>query len=194
MSEQEPSALKSAVRRGRPPKPKTLEDLPRQAPVHHTPPKELPPEQQLKSVMEQIKVATGGDIMAAPIGAHAPKVDQPPNPPPEAMEPPTPLPVVPPPPTFQSGNQESIIQEFDVVQVMNQHNRLFGTMFIVGDTDGERVHGFHFQPGGKKEFITVNLSEIVGDGRPAVIGSSRVRAKDACSSKWRMDHGKPNNL
>lgn len=191
MTEQEPSALKSAVRRGRPPKPKTLEDLPRQAPVHHTPPKELPPEQQLKSVMEQIKVATGGDISAG-VGALPPgpivRGDSP-----EAMESPPPLPVLP-PPAFQSGNQESVIQEFDVVQVMNPHNRLFGTLFIVGDTDGERVHGFHFQPGGKKEFITVNLSEIVGDGRPAVIGSSRVRAKDACSSKWRMDHGKPNNL
>ncbi len=174
---------KSAVRRGRPPT---------------KPPPEPSQEEQLKSVMEQIKMATGA------VGPH---MEQPPHPPPSApmstpdVSNPTPpatppAPIVPaaPPRAFQLPAIFPDIKAFDVVQIMNRESRLYGILFIVGDIDGQRVHGFYFNPGGKKEFVTVNVSELTHNGTVAFIGESRVRAREACSSKWLMDHGKPNNL
>lgn len=163
----EPAESKSAVRRGPP--------TTRQSPPH-----EPPPEQQLQSVMEQIKAATG--VTA----------DEP-------------LPPAPPPPTLAMVQQppkppkaiivsQGTLEPFDVVQIMNRESRQYGIMFIVGNTDGPRVHGFYFTTGGKKEFVTVNISELTHNDSVALIGSSRVRAREACSSKWQMDHGKPNNL
>lgn len=185
MTEQEPSALKSAVRRGRPPKQPTMEDV--KQPPRHTPPHEPPPEQQLKNVLAQIKAATGAEIPPVTEPAMAVPPPAPATMPAQVAE--TPKMFIPRPTASQYG-----VAPNDVVQIMNRESRLYGILFIVGDVDRERVHGFYLLQGGKKEFVTVNISELVHDNRIAVIGEARVRTRESCSSKWLMDHGKPNNL
>jgi hypothetical protein len=66
----------------------------------------------------------------------------------------------------------------DVVQVSNNENKLYGTLFTVGDIRNHRVHGYQIMSSGKHEYVTVNEDECFR------IGPSKVRSKNACSPKW----------
>lgn len=70
----------------------------------------------------------------------------------------------------------------DVVQINNPQNKLFGSLFIVGDIKSNRVHGYQLLAGGKHEYITVNEDECFP------IGPSKVRSRNGCSAKWIADN------
>lgn len=70
----------------------------------------------------------------------------------------------------------------DVVQIINNENKLFGTLFTVGDVRSRKVHGYQIMPGGKIEYITANEDECFR------IGTSKIRSRNSCSNKWMAEN------
>jgi hypothetical protein len=76
----------------------------------------------------------------------------------------TPLPVTP--------------QIHDVVQVNNPNSEHFGVLFQIGDINEGKLHGFIMHTGGRKEFVTVGVGEVI------VVGIARMRSKQPVSEQW----------
>lgn len=134
------------------------------------PPKVRPiepaPEQQLAKVMDQIKAAT--DPLPVQSGGFIEDV------------------IVHPVIDYTRAGQLTVS---DIVQVVNPNSLNYGVVFIVGDIKGTKVHGFYLQPGAKKEFLTVDITDITNDKGLAIYGEARVKSRQPVSQQWKDEHG-----
>jgi hypothetical protein len=80
------------------------------------------------------------------------------------------------------GTSYSPVLGGDVVQVNNPQNKLYGTLFTVGDVQNHKVHGYQLSAGGKHEYFTVDEQECFR------IGPSKVRSRNGCSVKWNAEN------
>lgn len=173
-----------------------MSDQPPKSAMRRTPPPQEPDKAtQLKSIMEQIAAATGdAQHVPAPITPQpAPPIAIPVPPPtaPEDTRAVTPVTAAAlaqqPPPV----NKFLEVSKGDVVQVVNRDNQNYGVLFIVGDVQGESVHGF-WLTGTSKEFVTVSVSDLINERGLALIGKSRVLSHNPTSPQWQKQYGQTN--
>ena len=144
-----------------------------------TRPVEIPPDQQLKTIMTQIAELTGAEVHQ-PEDPPAPRPTQfKPEPPPEtanSREAKTPSLMV-----FEDviESQPSApgIRLWSLVQIKDVKSESFGTVFTVSDIQGDMVHGFLFTPGRNRVYVSAarGICEIVGSG---MVGSRQPRSPE----------------
>lgn len=139
------------------------------------PRKELTKESDAANVMKQIKALES----QSQDGSTAPPLSQ--------VEPPAPVPQSalqsPPPPTsLPTAPHPTPDWAHNVVQVTSRETRHYGQLFQLGDIKAGRAHGYILKEHGGREFITVNVDQII------TIGPSKIKAGRCCSDQWAADH------
>jgi len=158
-------------------------------------PQEPAPEQELASVLQQIEAITGikpgSDVVEE---KKRPEPDTVTNKElPQAPSPaPTMAPIVETPPPVINYLRAGEVNVYDVVQVINSKSKYYGVLFIVGDMVDTTIHGFYVTPGGGREFVTVDISEIKTDKACGIMGEAIVKARNPCSEEWNTRYGKEN--
>lgn len=156
--------------------------------------RELTDAEQLKKVMAQIEELSGGASVgtalpppdatlplasspppAAPFNLNLEKPENPRAAPEEVKQPPADPPVV-------AIAAPRAFKPYDVVQVYGKESRHYGVLLTVGDVKQGSLHGYILMEGGRREFLTVKVEEVV------LIGESRVRLKIPCSGQWLAEH------
>lgn len=147
-------------------------------------PSEISREQQLQKTMREIAVLTGGGSRDADVPpGEVPLMAPPPHPiapnvPEFAPEPAGILQV------FEDAIEANPvpkvvgIQKWSLVQIKDMKSDSYGVVFTVADIQGDQIHGFMFQPGRGRVYITSERSacELVGQGK--------VASRQPCSPEW----------
>lgn len=152
-------------RRGRPPKARPIE---------------LPPDKQLATIMDQITLSSPASInpdlnpdYKAPTATNDSDFVEDAQP---AAE----------------QHQQAQLKMFDIVQVVNPESPAYGVVFIVGATHGTSVHGFYLAVGARKQYVTVDLSDLTNDKGMAIYGEARIKSRQPVSQQWKDEYGQTN--